>query len=84
MQDIDRALLATTLAYLAINRSLLERWLATKPTPENVTDLIGQIRNELKNSHSNESLDPEAELFLVDKALAIVDQFFEKGLSIGT
>lgn len=82
MHEIDRGLLVTTLAYLAINRGILERWLATKPSPEDVSDLIDQIRSDLKNTHSNESLDPETELLLVEKALAIVDQFFEKGLSV--
>lgn len=67
--------LATTFAFGFISHHFMKKWVESNPSEDEIQSFIHEMRLGMKSAHSENSIDEQTELLLVDRMLFHFDKF---------
>lgn len=61
-----------------LSTKLMERWLATNPSSDELEEFAQELRMAVKNAHANNALPDTGELLLVERMSFHLEEFLER------
>ena len=72
--------LASAFVHASLSRQLMELWLASNPSAEEIEQFAEEAKAGVKSAHSENTLPDDVELLLIDRMIVHLDNFLSANL----